>query len=145
MMNREDEKIEMQGDIAVFCLQAQTVPSIFPYVQSKQAGQAQYQPSKVSEWKRGRDRETDEGVMQIDRAFTFWCAWWSNLSIISKTWSWYKCPYQLDMMTKMLWVDKFPWLCTVQVYLALQPLDIINFTNTFRLCWLMEYCSDSVL
>lgn len=34
-------------------------------------------------------------------------------SIISKTWSPYECPYQLDMMTKTLQVkvDKFPWLC----------------------------------
>lgn len=42
----------MQGDMAVFNVQAQTVPSISLYVQSKQADQAQYQREREVEAQR---------------------------------------------------------------------------------------------
>lgn len=131
-MKSKEGKIEVQGGMVVFCFCRHSLFSPLPLFQSKQAHQTAASTSErrgAREWGRGGDRQTELLPSDVSDG----PIWFRSVlqSIISTACSSNECPSQLDMMTKTLWVrvDKFPWLCAVQVYLALQPLIISTFLS----------------
>lgn len=155
MTNGGDEKIEMQGDMRHGCFllfRHSLFPPLPPVFKVNKLAVSTSERKK--EWEVEAERGMRETCRQTDRQgfYPLMClmvpfhskVYYRVLSL--KPGPLYECPHQLDMMTKTLWVrvDKFPWLCAVQVYLALQPLDIVHLSITFQLCRQMARSTDSV-
>lgn len=131
-MTSKEGKIEVQGGMVVFCFCRHSLFSPLPLFQSKQAHQTAASTSARRgeiEGGEGGDRQTELLPSDVSDG----PIWFRSVlqSIISTVCSSSECPSQLDVMTKTLWVrvDKFPWVCAVQVYLALQPQIISIFPS----------------